>query len=231
MGNISIIARRLSDKYVQNGWSGNGGYFKTVGAHLLLEYQTHEMVEYLFGLGQLRNLSSPHGENKYDRNEPTGEPHYVDTTERAIFRHILCVDHGYFYDSDNQWYYICPGPFRIKIPLIMVAFNLDDRGFEQDFLETVQQAVFDRIFDHWYKEDAAFQEHLKSKGISDEKMQEIREKCAASPYQLYTLYDKHPSIWRFFDDWVVIRPAEDGRSIGEILMRTRAEPHVETIYW
>jgi len=31
MGDISIIARRLSDRYVQYGWSGNGGYFKTVG--------------------------------------------------------------------------------------------------------------------------------------------------------------------------------------------------------
>ena len=27
MGDISIIARRLSDQHVQHGWSGNGGHF------------------------------------------------------------------------------------------------------------------------------------------------------------------------------------------------------------
>lgn len=27
MGDVSIIARRLADGYVQYGWSGNGGYF------------------------------------------------------------------------------------------------------------------------------------------------------------------------------------------------------------
>ena len=27
MGDVSIIARRLSPVYVQHGWSGNGGYF------------------------------------------------------------------------------------------------------------------------------------------------------------------------------------------------------------
>lgn len=39
MGDVSIIARRLADGYVQYGWSGNGGYFKSVGARLLLWYQ------------------------------------------------------------------------------------------------------------------------------------------------------------------------------------------------
>lgn len=62
MGDISIIARRLSDKHVQYGWSGNGGYFSTVEVRLLAWYDTPEMVEYLFGLGQLRHLWEPHSE-------------------------------------------------------------------------------------------------------------------------------------------------------------------------
>lgn len=56
MGDISVIARRLSDKYVQYGWCGNGGYLRTVGARLLAWYDTPDMVEYLFGLGQLQHL-------------------------------------------------------------------------------------------------------------------------------------------------------------------------------
>ena len=38
MGNSSIIARRISDKYVQYGFSGNGGYFRNVGLRLLIWY-------------------------------------------------------------------------------------------------------------------------------------------------------------------------------------------------
>ena len=50
MGDISIIARRLSDGHVQYGWSGNGGYFRNTGARLLTWYQDPEDVEYLFEL-------------------------------------------------------------------------------------------------------------------------------------------------------------------------------------
>jgi len=35
MGDISIIARRLPDKGIEYGWSGNGGYFKNVGISAL----------------------------------------------------------------------------------------------------------------------------------------------------------------------------------------------------
>ena len=59
MGDVSIIARRLTDGHVQFGWSGNGGYFWTVGAFLLADYNSPEMVEYLFGLGQLSRIWHP----------------------------------------------------------------------------------------------------------------------------------------------------------------------------
>lgn len=52
MGDVSIIARRLeSGKRVQYGWSGNGGYYDTVGYRLLSWYNNPEKVEYLFNLG------------------------------------------------------------------------------------------------------------------------------------------------------------------------------------
>ena len=87
MGDISIIARRLTPEYVQYGWSGNGGYYRSVGALLLEEYNTPERVEYLFGLGQLSHLFLPHSEETthWLRTSPTGQPHWVDNTERKIF--------------------------------------------------------------------------------------------------------------------------------------------------
>lgn len=121
MGDISVIARRLSEKNVQYGWSGNAGYPETVGARLWSYYNTPEMVEYLFSLGQLRQLCAPGGETSDDilpgtfRTEPTGRPHWVTTSELDIYSRIAFVDHAYLYDSDNTWYYIAPLIMHILI--------------------------------------------------------------------------------------------------------------------
>lgn len=64
MGDISIIARRLDDGQVQYGWSGNGGYFRNVGNKLLEWYDSPELVEYLFGLGELMNIGLPGSDKK-----------------------------------------------------------------------------------------------------------------------------------------------------------------------
>ena len=46
-----------------DGWSGNGGYYDTVGYRLLSWYNNPEKVEYLFNLGQLGNIGKPGSEN------------------------------------------------------------------------------------------------------------------------------------------------------------------------
>ncbi len=64
VGDVSIIARRLEGgTRVQYGWSGNGGYFRSVGAKLIAWYQAPQNVEYLFGLGQLKHIGKPGSEN------------------------------------------------------------------------------------------------------------------------------------------------------------------------
>ena len=137
MGDISMIARRLPDGRVQYGWSGNGGYCRTVGAALLCWYNTPEMVEYLFGLGQVSFLARPLDGN-YDGDDklytkPIGRPHYWTDSEQKIFGKIAFVDYVYFYDTDNQWYYVSPNRFNAKIPLVAVCEYLGRTG---DFLET-----------------------------------------------------------------------------------------------
>ena len=107
-----------------------------MGALLLEEYNKPEMVKYLFGLGQLSHLFLPYSEETahWLRTSPTGQPHWVDDTERKIFSRIMFVDYGYFYDSDGKWYYVVPGPFRIKMPLELVGNHLDEQGYEFDYL-------------------------------------------------------------------------------------------------
>lgn len=86
MGDISIIARRLTPEYVQYGWSGNGGYFSTVGWRLVEWYSNPEDVEYLFGLGQTGLIgqkgSENGGFNYFNTHHLTGEPFWLGKTER-----------------------------------------------------------------------------------------------------------------------------------------------------
>lgn len=228
MGNVSIIARRLSDKYVQYGWSGNGGYFKTVGARLLTWYDSPDMVEYLFGLGQLRHLWKPHSEENESvaiRTVQDGLPHWADSSEQWIFSKIAFVDHGYFYDTDQTWYYVVPGPFRIKMPLTLVMENLDDSDFEFAFLEQADHQVLDEIFSERHAD------HLEHCGLSREELHRLHETLAGEDDPLYRLREGHKSIFNCFDDWVVIRPDESGRKIGELILRPKTEQHTETIFW
>ena len=56
MGDTSIIARRLSEQYVQYGWGGNGGVYYPKGEILLEDYDDPDTVEYLFGLGLMSHI-------------------------------------------------------------------------------------------------------------------------------------------------------------------------------
>lgn len=228
MGDTSVIARRLSDKYVQYGWSGNGGYFSTVGARLLTWYNTPDEVEYLFGLGQLKHLWKPHSEEYASdvyRTVQDGIPHWVAPSERWIFSKIAFVDYGYFYDADQTWYYVKPGPFRLKLPLTLVAENLDDRFYEFSFLEKVEHLVLDEIF----SERRA--ECLKRSGHDAVTLQKIRENLAQEDYPLYQLWDHHKSVFDCFDDWILIQPDDSGKNIGEIILHPKEDSHTETIFW
>ena len=234
MGDISIIARRLSPEYVQYGWSGNGGYYKCVGDFLLNDYDTPEMVEYLFGLGQLSLLSEPYSEKKahWFRNTPTGKPHWVGTTEREIFSKIMFIDYGYFFDSDSKWYYVVPGPFRIKMPLELVANNLDKDGYEFDYLsKKVGPQVVKKILSI-YETNDELRKKLSDVGMDEGQVRKIVEECLSKGSgATYYLYDHSRKIFDQFDDWAVIRTDEDGSQITDVVMRLQEEKHEETINW
>ena len=223
MGDVSIIARRLSDKYVQYGWSGNGGYFKKIGDALLSYYTDPEMVEYLFELGQVATIWEPYSErtNRIFKTEPTGRPHWVGTSERKIFSQIAFVDYGYFYDSDNIWYYVIPGPFRIKMPLVLIANNLDENHSESAFVNRVEHMVFDFIFEFWFETDEDYRSYLNEKGYDSVKVKEVRATLAAEMYPIYRLFDRHNVILDYFDSWALIRSTEDNKAVGEIIIKKK----------
>lgn len=230
MGDISIIARRLLDGNVQYGWSGNGGYFDSVGRILLEKYTEPEVVEYLFGLGEVSHLGNPYSES--DDNLPyirrthlTGVPHSLGTTERIIFSKIAFIDYGYFYDIDNQWYYVIPGPFRIKVPLKLIENNLDERDYEFDFRDQLENLIVNYILDNPTEPvNTLIKEHNTSNG-------EILTELSKDDYPVYKMFDKYRWLFDYFDDWIVVECDSNFKDVTGFKMKSKQETHIETIYW
>lgn len=232
MGDTSIIARRLSEQYVQYGWGGNGGVYYPRGEILLEDYDDPDTVEYLFGLGQLAHIWYPHSEEDGSlfANRPTGQPHWVGQSERLIFSQIAFVDVGYFYDADHTWYYIDPGPFRIKMPLTLVGENLNENRREFDFLSKVELAVLDQVA-QMCRSDPAIGERLAAKGLEPTVLDPVLEGLKGERWPIHAFWRKHRAVFDCFDDWVVVRPDESGKKAGEILLKPNEEIHTETIHW
>lgn len=233
MGDVSIIARRLTDGHVQYGWSGNGGYYKMVGARLLAWYQQSEDVEYLFELGQTRLIgqigSEEGGFSMFESHSLVNEAFWLGSTERIIFSRIVFIDYGYFYDLDNKWYYIVPGPFRIKMPLELIDNNLDDRGYEFDYLEEIEEKILDYIFNDYINEHKEFEKFLSENQYEAKEV--YRVLTGENKPLLYGLYDKYRKIYEYFDDWILIKTDAECTRITEIIMKKKSDTHVETNLW
>lgn len=234
MGDVSIIARRLPGGYVQYGWSGNGGYYRMVGARLDEWYQTAEDVEYLFGLGQTRLIgqkgSEKGGFSMFETHQLTHEPFWLGRTEREIFSKIAFIDYGYFYDLDNKWYYVIPGPFRIKIPFSLIKHSLENAEYEFDYCKFIKKRIVEYIFTEYKACDKCFADFLVQNGYI-ETNSIINKVMNSVNSPVYELYDKYMKIFGYFDDWVVIVADERGNEIEQIIMKRKEQVHIETNNW
>ncbi len=233
MGDISIMARRLADGHVQYGWSGNGGTFRIAGARLLFWYSDPDSVEYLFELGQTEFIGKPGSEKGGCRfaetHSLTGEPCWLGRTERVIFSKIAFIDVGYFYDLDHKWYYIIPQPFRIKLPLELIGNHVDDNGHEFKYREEIVRKIAEFIFNEYIYQDTGFVKFLNDEGYDPKSVLEDIMNCVKHP--LYDLADKYNKIYKYFDEWIVVKANADNTEIEQIIMRKKEDKHVETCEW
>ena len=238
MGDISVIARRLSDGHVQYGWSGNGGYYSMVGDRLMAWYNKPEDIEYLFGLGQMELIGAPGSEKGgfsfMYTHKTTGKPHWLGMGENEVFSKIAFIDYVYFYDLDGKWYYIDPEIFAIKTPLEYISKHLDGSGYEFDERKRIQRNLSEYILGEYYTSEEDFQSFILENypcGI-DQIMLDIfsTEKKGIDAY--YNLVEKYRGIVDYFDRWVVVKTSEDYSEItGFIIKKRQQHPRVETIDW
>ena len=226
------MARRLSDQYVQYGWSGNSGFFCNCGTKLLCYYNAPHLVDYLFSLGQLSSIGKP-GSEKWDyfsiyKHGLTNSNHYVGSTEKEFFGKLMFIDHGYFYDSDQTWYYVNPGPFRIKVPLETVSHHLDEHDFEFKFFTMIEDKLIHYILTDYLSENSDFSSFLESNQLDASSVLSALQK---SDCPIYDLYCKYSTIFHYFDDWVVVKTDDSLHQVTGFILKKNSDHHIETIHW
>ena len=248
MEESSIIARRLPDGHVQFGWSREGGNFQHVGRKLLDLYNTPDLVEYLFSLGQMERLANPLTDgNQYRQRTmmPAGKPYFIGTSENDIFSKVMFLSFAYFFDTDGRWYYIQPGSFRIKVPLREVSEYLELTGKEMEFdlFRRVKAQILRTIADGWYLNDEEFHELADRDGFDRERALRLYEKILYTgdlsqndeDYRYWRFpsqyFEENQWLFHFLDRWVVVKDVGDVTAPGKMMMRKRREPRVETIDW
>ena len=85
------------------------------------------------------------------------------------------------------------------------------------------------ILQDYQKYDSAFTDFLKNKGYDAKTvLEEISEDGLPSPYKLF---ERYLYIYKYFDDWVLIKTNADNTEIAEIIVKKRSKKHVETCNW
>ena len=237
MGSPGVIARRLSDGRVEYGYAGLGGYYRFMGMRLLGLYNTPKMVDYLFGLGELRQLGLPYSESGKEhillKNILDGHPHRVGQSEENIWNRIAFVQTAYFYENDGHWYHVEPGIFRIKIPLEHIrCVSQDGENDEFEYIEQMQVGILKYILGDYLSEDPMFVQHLGNCGVTTSQIMEtLFAKSGDVDDPLRKFWRGFRSVAEYFDPWIVVQTEDEYRSVCRYKLRRRTEKHVETCDW
>ena len=137
--------------------------------------------------------------------------------------------YSHSYSICYKWYYIIPGPFRIKMPLELIDQNVDEQNYEFDFCKKVQDKILRYILGDYREKNSEFAEFLDKEGycVADI-LENISENGLLSVLEFYHKYRK---IFDYFDDWILIKTNEEDTEITDIVMKKMSENHVETCEW
>ena len=122
------------------------------------------------------------------------------------------------------------------MPLTLVEDNLDSDNREYAFIHEVSRAILSEVSGPYYDNNEDFREYLTECGYDAEGFRTLITQLQAEADEderdvQYLLYEKAQKVFNYFDDWIVVRATEDGKGIGEIIMKKKAEYRSETHLW
>lgn len=119
--------------------------------------------------------------------------------------------------------------YKRKIAQALEKCGLDEDYYEFDYLRKLEDQILRYIFTEYMQKNRDFEYYLEQEGCKPETVMTDIEKDGQ--LNIWKLYDKYQNIWRYFDDWIVIKTNEDDTEIVGIVVRKREDIHVETCNW
>ena len=119
--------------------------------------------------------------------------------------------------------------YKRKIAQTLEEGGLDEDYYEFDYLRKLEDQILRYIFTEYMQKNRDFEYYLEQEGCNPETVMTDIEKDGQ--LNIWKLYDKYQNIWRYFDDWIVIKTNEDDTEIVGIVVRKREDIHVETCNW
>ena len=119
-----------------------------------------------------------------------------------------------------RWYYVIPGPFRIKIPLEYIGEHLDDKRYEFEETARIERKVAEYILGDYYSSDQDLQALINEKypqGIEAIREDVLSAKERENP--CHRLWEQYRAIYNYLDDWAVVKTNEDMTEITGFIVQ------------
>ena len=106
-------------------------------------------------------------------------------------------------------------------------------GDEGEYAAEVLEKIVLYVLTEYAQENPEFAAFVEEDGFSLEAILEnIREEnLLSSLYASCFFFKRYGRLFRYFDDWVVIKTNEDDTEITDIVVKKREAKHIETCYW
>lgn len=234
MNECSIIARRQGDASIVCSWLRDDGSTICEMGEFLNQYQTSEDTKRLFSLQKYEDeKKTDNGKSKCAGSAmlPVDQDCWGLESENDIFD-LYPVQHCFFYEWDQNWYYIFRGPGNLlfKTPLQLINNNTGQIT-EDEYLQKIQIDVLTAILMQEVHEDPCLRLYLLVyEGEYDELIKEI--KGSRSQKELELFYQKLNRVYASYGRWIVIDPDPEYRNIRRIFaVEEYTGVHIETCLW
>ena len=117
--------------------------------------------------------------------------------------------------------------------MVLIESHLDKHRCGGNYPAEVLEKIVLYVLTEYAQENPDFAAFVEEDGFSLEVILEnIREEnWLSSLYASGFFFKRYGRLFRYFDDWVVIKTNEDDTEISDIVLKKREAKHIETCYW
>ena len=95
-------------------------------------------------------------------------------------------------------------------------------------MQNVEKKIIEYIFGEYKLNNLGFADYMEERGYDAER---ILTELKDAAFGFYTMFEKYNPIFRYFDDWIVIKSDIECKKMNEIIVKKAENVHTETCFW